>query len=197
MINFFSKLKKSEKGFTLVELMVSVTLFTSIMVISMGSILSVIDANRKAKNLRSVMDNLSYTLESMTRTMRFGSSYHCNVGYGSPDQPNDYCPGGSDSIAVKSNTGVLYTYRLSGGRIVRTVGCIPLAVGCVDQYLTGSDVNITSLNFKVYGSAPYGSNGTDLYQPLIIAVISGQVGARNASTFTIQTAVTQRFFDSQ
>ena len=64
-------------GFTLVELMVSVSIFAIVMFISLGSILSILDANQKSKTLRSVMDNLNSAMESMTRTVRFGINYHC------------------------------------------------------------------------------------------------------------------------
>ena len=68
--------KNNKSGFTLVELMVSVSLFVIVMTISMGSILSVFNANRKAKNIRNVMDNINFTLEGMTRTIRFGSNIY-------------------------------------------------------------------------------------------------------------------------
>ena len=64
------------RGFTLVEIMVAVSVFVLVMVISSGAIISVFNANQKSKNLRSAMDNLNLTMESMTRTIRFGTKYH-------------------------------------------------------------------------------------------------------------------------
>ncbi len=185
-------LNKKNRGFTLIELMVSISVFTFIMVISMGSILSVIDANRKSQSLRSVMDNLNYTLEAMTRNIRFGKVYHCDVSYGLLTQPND-CSGGANSMSVYSSSGVTQTsYRLEGGRIIRKVN------GGSDEYLTGTDVTITNLTFYVSGSSPY-SSGSNLFQPKATIVISGYVGSKEntKSTFTIETMVSQRVFDTQ
>lgn len=187
-VSFFGK-----RGFTLVEIMVAVSLFSFAMVISMGSIYSVMDANRKSQSLRSVMDNLNSTLESMTRTIRFGTNYHCDINAGIISVPRDCSGAGASSIVVLSSSGTTYVYKLVGGRITRTVG-----VGGVEQNLTGSDVTITNLTFRVYGSDPYG-NGSNLYQPEVIVVISGFVGtkASSKSTFTVQTTISQRLFDSQ
>lgn len=191
MHNFFKKSHSEQKGFTLIELMVAVSVFTVIMVISMGSILSVIDANRKSQTLRSVMDNLNYTMEAMTRTIRFGTTYHCDITQGVVSTPRDCGGAGSSSIAVTSSLGTQIIYKLVNGRIVRTIGV-------TDQYLTGTDITITNLTFRVYGSGAY-SNGADLYQPEAIIVIGGYVGTKptSRSTFTIQTTVSQRLFDSQ
>ena len=57
-----SELRSTTGGFTLVELMVSVSLFAIVMVISMGSVVSVFDANKKSQSLRTVMDNLNSTI---------------------------------------------------------------------------------------------------------------------------------------
>ncbi|MBU0722958.1 type II secretion system GspH family protein, partial [Patescibacteria group bacterium] len=50
-------------GFTLVEMIVSLGLFTVILFISMQALLSMVDANHKAQSLRAAMDNLNLSLE--------------------------------------------------------------------------------------------------------------------------------------
>lgn len=182
-----------QKGFTLVELMVAISLFAVIMVLSMGSIFSVFNANKKSQTLRAVMDNLNFTLEAMTRTIRFGSNYHCDATTGVISVPRD-CAGGADSFSILDSGGHQVTYKLSGTRIARTVD------GGSDYYLTSGDVTIQKLKFYVYGSTLY-SNGGDLYQPQVIMVVGGYAGSSTKpsaqSTFTLQTTVSQRSFDSQ
>ncbi len=187
----FTKLHRINRGFTLIELMVAVSVFTMIMVISMGSILTVIDANRKSQSLRSVMDNLNYTLESMTRTIRFGTQYHCDVLQGIVGTPRNCSAPGASSMSVRSSLGTTVEYKLEGTRIRRTTGG-------TSQYLTGTDVTITSFMFIVSGAPSY-SNGADLNQPMAIIVIGGYVGSKptSKSTFMIQTTVSQRLFDTQ
>jgi hypothetical protein len=178
--------------------MVSSTIFIVVMTISMGSIYSVIEGNRKSQSMRSIMDNLNITLESMTRVMRFGYLYHCDS-----DQltnpvvltlPSD-CPdmaNGASSISLYSSSGTNYIYKLESGRITRYVGG-----SATPSYLTSSDVTIQSLTFYVYGSAKY--SGLNFAQPMIVIIIKGYVGTKPTikSTFAIQTAVSQRLFDTQ
>ncbi len=196
----FNKIKKINKkrGFTLIEIMVSSTIFIVIMTISMGSIYSVIEGNRKSQSMRSIMDNLNITLESMTRVMRFGYLYHCDSDPATNPVvltlPSD-CPdmvNGASSISLYSSSGVNYIYKLESNRITRYVGG-----SATPSYLTSSDVTIESLKFYVYGSAKYSS--LNFAQPMIVIIIKGYVGSKPTikSTFAIQTAVSQRLFDTQ
>lgn len=182
---------KSGAGFTLVEIMVAMTIFVTVMTLMAGSIFSVINANQKSKNLRSSMDNLNLTMESMTRTIRFGTNYHSWGCSASADisVPHD-CNTGliTDPLTVKAVDDTQVTYSLSGGRIVRTISGTP-------YFLTSSDVTITTLAFRVYGSSAY----PDLLQPQVIIVVQGNVGSKAStkSTFGLETTVSQRVFDFQ
>ncbi|MEI6843419.1 MAG: type II secretion system protein [bacterium] len=178
---------KKNKGFTLVELMVSISLFSIVMLISMGSIMTVLDSNRKSQSLRAVMDNLNFTLESMTRSIRFGEKYHCGTS-GTLTNPSD-CPSGDTSLTLlaplPSGTTGLVTYRLSAGKIVKTVGG-------VDMDLTSLDVTIDRLTFYVLGSA-----SSDTYQPRVLIVVKGHSGTKTSTqtSFTLETTISQRKFD--
>ena len=182
---------KNCNGFTLIELMVAVSVFVVVMFISGGAILRVLDANQKSKTLRSVMDNLNVTLESMTRTIRFGTNYHCGPIAVPPQPPPLDCSGGSNALTVRDvYTGLPVTYSLSGGCIARSIN------GAANQCLTSPDVNITNMTFRVSGSAPY----PDLFQPLVVIVIGGTVtGSKpgTQSSFSLETTASQRNFDLQ
>ncbi len=184
---------KSDSGFSLIEIMVSMSLFITVIVISMGSILSVLDANRKSQSLRAVMDNLNFTLESMTRTIRFGNHYHCGSS-GNTSLPLD-CASGADSLTLVGPDNASVTYKLVSSRIDRIVDN---GVSPQEAFVTSVDVTITKLTFYVFGSAEF-NGGADLYQPQVILVISGYAGtkASSQSTFTIETTVSQRLFDFQ
>jgi hypothetical protein len=168
------------------------------MVISMGSILSIFDANRKSQSLRTVMDNLNFSLEAMTRTIRFGTNYHCG-STGTITLPLD-CPDnfiGESSMTVKSSDNFQVTYKLVGTHIERDV-CPPIGVCTLNYHVTSSDVTITNLKFRVIGATPY-SVGGDLFQPQVIITISGNAGVKPSikSSFSLETTVSQRMFDSQ
>lgn len=189
--------RKFNKGFTLVEIMVSISVFAVIMLISSGSIYSVFDANRKSQTLRGVMDNLNLSLEAMTRTIRFGSRYHCDITQGGGLNTVRDCAGGANSIAVLDSNGAQVVYQLctSGantGRIARSIDCN------TGPFVTGTNVTITSLNYYVLGSTPY-STGNNVIQPRVIISIAGYAGTKSTSRsdFKLQTMISQRLFDSQ
>src|SRR3989344_8697452 len=55
----------SLRGFTLVEMIVAIALFSIVMVVSVGALLALVTANRKAQALQSVMNNLNIALDGM------------------------------------------------------------------------------------------------------------------------------------
>ena len=57
------KKSKLNRGFTLIELMTAVSIFVVVMTISMGAILNIFDANRKARTLKTVLNNLNLVVE--------------------------------------------------------------------------------------------------------------------------------------
>ena len=189
-----------QKGFSLIELMVSMTIFAVVMVICMGSIVSVLDANQKSQTLRAVMDNMNFTLESMTRTIRFGENYHCSDNVGSPyptyDQPLD-CPNSSlgvnpsSTLYLKTSNGDAVEYSLSGGKIIKTQNGVA-------SKITSDDVTVTNLTFYVRGSYAYNS-GNDVYQPRVIIVVKGYSGLvqTTKTEFVLETTASQRKFDFQ
>src|SRR4051812_11444285 len=68
---------KNPRGFTLIEMLVSITLFSVVMVMALGALLSLSVADRRAEALKSSIDNLTFALDSMSRAIRTGNTYHC------------------------------------------------------------------------------------------------------------------------
>lgn len=66
-----------EKGFTLIELMVSIALFTTVALIATTALTSIQKVNVRVQNVRTVMDNLALSLETISSEVRQGSNYHC------------------------------------------------------------------------------------------------------------------------
>ena len=178
-----SKNNKNEKGFTLIELMVSLTMFIVVMTISMGSILSVFDANRKSKAMKAALTNINLAMESMSREMRFGTRYHC--GSGTISVPQD-CPTGNESrFGFLSSDNIQITYRLTNGALEKQVGSGSFIS------VTGPEVDIQDLDFYTVGS-----NTGDTLQPKTLIVVRGRAGTNKGLTeFTLQTLVSQRVLD--
>jgi prepilin-type N-terminal cleavage/methylation domain-containing protein len=176
-------------GFTLIEMMVSLSVFSVVILLSMGAIVSILDANQKSQTLRSVMDNMNVTLESMSRKVRFGTTYHCGTSI--PTNTPADCSSGDSTLTITASDRTLVTYKLSGSRIARSVN------GAANSYLTSPDVTIQALTFYVTGSPAY-NGGANTLQPRVIVVIKGYAGAKNTtkSSFMLQTTISQRKLDS-
>ena len=175
----------SKSGFTLIEMMTAVSIFLIIMVMSMGSIISILDANRKSELLRSIMNNLNLTIESMSREMRFGKSYHCGSS-GNITLPQNCTSSPADFISFLSSDNEQIVYRQNGSRIEKS-----LNGGSTYVEVTAPEVVIDELAFNVLGSVV-----GDTLQPRVIMKIRGHAGAQGEETnFTIETLVTQRLQD--
>ena len=184
-------------GFTLVEMLVAVFVFSIIMTIAVGAIFSLVSANKSSQALKSVTDNLSSALDSMSREIRYGRNYHLGHSGTCADftEPTS-CPGNpndTSTFAFLDRIGRLVIYDFvidpaSGdntGYIRKCVGdtsdgnCFPL---------TASEVHIKDMHFYVRGA----ETSSD-YQPQLVMTIYGfaKVGS-SKSEFNIETMVTQR-----
>ncbi len=180
-----------EKGFTLVELLVAVGVFLVVMTISLGSVLSILDAGRKAKALKSVMTNLNFTLEVMAREIKFGTNYYCGEDTTNPHTLTSNCAGGN-AITFTDSSGGDIIYRLNGTSIEKS------ANGGLYLGLTSPEVKITTFKLFVTGSLPYdGTTYFDTNQPKVFILIRGYAGSKPTiqSSFTLQTVVSQRVLD--
>lgn len=187
--------KKLSSGFTLIEMLVALSLFSIIMTIMMGSVLSVISANRKSQSMRSVMDNLNFTLDDMARTIRFGTNYHCGAsGDTSTPSPKDCDDNavGENNITFKASDGRVITYKLVNGQIARSIVSVN---GGADYFMTSGDIFISKLTFFVFGTTPF----PDEVQPEVILIVAGSVGSKpsEVSSFSVETTVVQRYLDFQ
>jgi prepilin-type N-terminal cleavage/methylation domain-containing protein len=210
-----------KKGFTLIEVMVSVTIFSIVMVIALGSLLAISSSDRKAETLKTVMNNLSFALDSMSRSIRTGVNYDCNpslpISSGSLPSPTD-CTSGAPVMAYHSadgatgagdspivNANVVFC-RGSGSSCSADGTSILRSTDGGDTFfpITAPEVVISDLTFYVKG-APLG----DGIQPKVTLTLSGFVRVSgNASSqsecnttsgqcsvFNMQTSITQRLYD--
>ncbi|MEL6804355.1 MAG: type II secretion system protein, partial [Bacteroidota bacterium] len=67
-----------KRGFSLIELLVSVSIYIVVITMAVGTLLVLIDANAKAQNMQDVMTNLTFAIDSMTREVRTGRGYYCS-----------------------------------------------------------------------------------------------------------------------
>jgi prepilin-type N-terminal cleavage/methylation domain-containing protein len=189
------------KAFTIIEVMISVAIFSVVMTMALGALLSVSQSDSRAEALKSVVNGLNFALDEVSRIARTGTQYDCGAILplaGSPTQ-TDCASSPSSELAFLASDGVTtYGYCLgSGGSCTGTVQC-PAGSSCdilrsVDGGtllpITAPAVQISTLAFYVLGTE--GS-----VQPKITMLLSGTAAsAGDNSNFNIQTSVTQRIYD--
>lgn len=191
-MNIFKHKKRISKdsGFTLIEIMVAISIFSVVMLVAIGAVLAIVSANKKAQALNSVISNLNFALEGIARDLRTGYDYGCNTTGTLEDC--DGQTGNADQTAVTFNSSqyggkVTYYYSPELKSIMRGFNGDAIR-------LTSDDVKIDSLTFYVKGSAPASSG--NYAQPKIIIVIKGSfIGFGSLTNFHLQTTVSQRKLD--
>lgn len=191
-----------KKGFTLIEVLVSVSIFAIVMTVATGAVFSIVSANDKTHSLKSVMTNLNFALDSMTRNIRVGTAYRCM------DSSKSIVSDPTYGDCVTGNVGLHFTSNITNGT---DAGTFPLeysfaldsnGIGRIYRQFIGPDlspvpitaqeINITNMKFYVVGSAT-----GDGKQPKMVIVIQGYAGTgATKSSFNIETTVSQRSIDS-
>jgi len=163
-----------------------------VVTISLGSVLSILDAGRKSKSLKSVMTNLNFTLEVMSRDIKFGKNYYCGIDANTPHTLKQDCTGNAlppgTAITFTKSDGTDVIYRLNGTQIEQSTD-----YGANYNAMTSPDVIIQDMRLYVFGTTAY----PDTAQPRVLLRMSGYAGSKPTlqSKFYLQTAMSQRVPD--
>lgn len=194
------RLTLQPRGFTLIEILVSVAIFSVVMVISLGALLSMSESDRRAQTLKSVINNLNFSLDAMSRSMRTGTTYYCGSLAAGATLPGTLdcasTPGTAMAFLSADNQVIKYcrgTVPSAGSPVCDGAGSAVLVSKNLAAYapLTASEVIITNLQFYVTGAQ------SASLQPHVVILLSGKVpvSASQTSTFDLETSVTQRLYD--
>jgi prepilin-type N-terminal cleavage/methylation domain-containing protein len=190
----------TKKGFTLVEMMVAIAVFSIVMVTAMSALLNVIDANSKARAIKTAINNVSFALEGISKDMRMGTEYECSVD-GNIFNKSSCGNGGVTEIRYRSpradyDSGISKNkfayYKFEGISIFE---CLQKSTrNCPTEYqpITSDEVKLTSVKFYVLNDDA--STNDYIEQPKMIMAVSGKAGskAKIETTFDLQTSVSQR-----
>ena len=196
--NILNESKTLVGGFTLIEVMISIGLFTVIMIIGITAILGVNNTYRKSRSMRSAIDNLSFIMEDMARNIRLGTGYRCLITNDTSDieVPLDgtQCAG----IAFEP-----FSSPTPGDPVDQVIYYIDSEQESVFKSLTGNlsdSLPMNSVDLKIdstrSGFVVFGSSVNDSIQPSVLIRIAGTASSgQNSTEFNLQTTVSQRVLD--
>lgn len=196
---------KSQKGFSLVEMLVAIGIFMSIMTIAISALISIIGANKKAQAIKSTIDSVTFSVEDISRDMRMGTDYKCsldniNFSYSCLDS-NGFNVGGTAVRYINSSGhNIIYTFNgktdPAKGVLTKTdLDCGTSPCLAVDLISQDSNVNITNMTFYVIGADhELDTNITTKTQPRVIITASGLISVKGSAdtSFNLQTNISQR-----
>ena len=183
---------KLVSGYTIIETMIAMSIFLIVVTIGMNSLLNATVVRNKSQDLRSVMDNLSFITEDMSRNLRTGYNYHC-VDDGDVTKTNPHSCAVGGGISFMSSLGGQWVYAIyADGSIQKSV-----AGGAAGSFvvLTTPEIKIDPVSgFTVVGAEPMSAGDTQ--QPFVIIRLVGTITTKNVVTpFSLQTSVSQRLVD--
>jgi len=186
----------NKKGFTLIEVMVSVVLFT-VIIMSVTSIFKMaINAQRNAIAAQNVQESMKYFFEITGKEMRMAikNDGSCNVSFvpvGSIYGLNTNSYG--DMLHFKNYTGECVTYFLQKdyNNITRFAVARETLSGTRVDFISPGKINISSLHFVLRsGLTPPAP------QPLITMNMSASAvgNSKYQSNMTLQTSISSRYY---
>lgn len=215
MKNFLHILKKIP-GYSLVEILVVLGLFSSISTLSLGALFNAQSVNARLQETQIILDNMNLSSQTITRDIRFGSEFYCATAL--PLTPSVVPTVRKNCTAKNSSGGTVLIFKPSDSTndLDRVAYYVKNGILYKDLYpylgttsvqqMTSDDITMSSFIFYVDGAqTSTGSNddanAIDYKQPFITLVISGITRPAKASTppstFDIQTSISPRELDNK
>jgi len=182
-------LASSLTGFTLIEVIVSIAIFSVIILASTGIFKLVIDAQRKEISTQNVEESLKYFSEVTAKEIRAaqksdGSTGSCGIPTGQIYVVTNNTLG--DLLAFKNYYGDCVSYALqpdtaNGRRFT-------VSRGSASGFISPGKIIMDSLHF-------YLTTGTST-QALVTTSLTAHAvsGPNNITTMTIQTSISSRYY---
>ena len=163
----------------------------------MGALLNANLLSQKSKDMRSIIDNLSFIMEDMSRNLRTGYDYHCFAiretipPYPTTISPKDCGSGGGISL-TSTNPISQWVYYTDNNPIDLAKYSIFKRVNGETVQLTPNEIKIDSLSFLVSGA----ERENPSQQPFVTIKLVGEIKYKDVtSPFSLQTSVSQRKLD--
>ena len=162
-----------EKGFTLIELMVAVGVFSIAITASSGLFITSLRGQQRTYVVQNLADNARYAMEAMAKEMRMGSGFSGAT-----------CAGNSCSF-------ISHMMHRDGKNVKFSLGTdakIMFDDGISELPITSANIEVTSLDFELIG-------GSATTQERVVIVMQAKVAGNSPYTsadITLQTTISPR-----
>lgn len=160
---------KFRRGFTMIELLVAMGVFITIVSVSIGIFVRSLRAQRNIVNLMAVNDNASLSIEQMAREIRTGRDFYSSA---------------SDELKFTNYQQLAVTYRWNEANETLERG-----EANIFKPITANDVKIKNLKFALAGENEDDSNPTRV--TIAVSVGTNQRDLQGVVT-NLQTTVSAR-----
>ncbi|OGI96970.1 hypothetical protein A3A11_00380 [Candidatus Nomurabacteria bacterium RIFCSPLOWO2_01_FULL_43_15] len=194
--------KSAIGGYTIIETMIAISLFIIIVMAGMGALLNANLLHQKSQSMRSIMDNLSFIMEDMSRNLRTGFDFQCFDASNPTLSPATLgaarsCADGW-AIVFEYANGSSSTFTDQWAYYISNDGKIFKSVDGANSFVQLTPVEVVidpASSFSVLGAEPFDSNA-DEQQPFVSIRLSGKITFKDVVTpFSLQTSVSQRLID--
>ncbi len=181
------KNKQTIKAFSLIEIIVAVSIFSVIILSMTGIFKMVIDGQRRSIATQNVQESLKYFLEVINKEIRMAvrSDGGCNVSSGNIFYLQQGTEG--DVLYFKNyyNQCVVYYLEVSPEN---SYGRFKISRNGLNDYISPSQISIDRLDFVL-------SSGYELQDLVTINIKAHSLGARNTdSEMILQTSLSSRYY---
>jgi len=183
------------KSYTLIEVLVAVSIFTIIIAAPTGFLVGSLKGQQKALASQKLLDNTSYTLEYMSRTLRMAKKELSTESAAACLLEDSTILYGYNYQITRSETGLRFiNYKEECQEFFLEQKRLKESKDGIENYLTSEDLEITSLKFKLSGESQ-----TDNDQPratLFLEIKGGKdLKDELRPLIKIQTTISQRNLD--
>jgi type II secretory pathway component PulJ len=212
----YSKDGKLQKGFTIVEIVVAMTIFILILGVSTNIFISAVAQQRRILSEQQLVNQMSYVIEYMAKALRMAIKDEEGVCV---YEPNIYEPEGDEKgifVLTRQNIGAggfrgIRFLNASNTNALNEPICqefflddnvlkeIKSVDGSVDKNtdnavpITSEKIEITSIKFAINGdSATNYASSYDNTQPSITIFLEAKIVGDNRPAKKIQTTISQR-----
>lgn len=167
--------KPNSAGFTLVETIATLFIFTLTVIFISSVFASAINMQRRAFNLQQVEENGNFLMETVAKEIRVATI--------DPSNPNNNCPATpANSLDITHPVNGTIRYWLNGTNLMRRVNGI-------DTVINGNTIEFTDLQFCISGNTTI-----DQQQPRVslLATIRSR-NTNNQAIVDFQTTLSSRY----